>query len=192
METPTVTAAQIEFEDVSEPYFQDIKNMPRNKWILGSINGKIYFKKGSNRKILIAKILGNDLDDEESNPTVHKKKFKVEDFASVDKAKEHAKRYAINYAHHNNLVRNKVMISKKGIEFMLDNGKKTNTDLEFLSYFIPKGDRIRCKYELFLADNGYVVMYDTQSKKMSMFHEFIMLTAMETGMIKNRPSRRRS
>lgn len=120
-------------EDVSKYYFMDIENLPKNKWILGSVDGTIFFRKKNKGKILTMCTKSFDGNN-------HSKSFKVSDYGSINKTKLAAKKYMINCAHYSGYVRNKIRILDNYMEVMLDEENIMKTDLIFLPLFIPLKD----------------------------------------------------
>lgn len=165
----------ITVEDVSKYYYMNINHLPRNEWILGSVNGTIFYRKQDKNKVLTMNVK-----DDENN----KKKckiFRVENYGSPDKTFREAQKYMINYAHQNNLSRNKIRILDDYLEVMLDlNGKYImKTDLMYLPLFIPQQDTCKSFFKVYKTkapanNKKYAAIYDLNNKELYRYHSFIM------------------
>ncbi|XWV25002.1 HNH endonuclease [Tupanvirus deep ocean] len=162
--------------DASKYYFMGITDLPKNKWILGSIEGTIFFREKEKDKILTMRT-------KNYNGQIQSKTYKVDDYGSVDKTIFEAKKYMINCAHYSGIVKNKIRIMDNFMEVMLDEDNIMKTDLIFLPLFIPKHENITSEimvYKTYAINSQliYASLYNKNTKKMIRFHKFIMGSAM--------------
>ena len=158
-------------EDVSKYYFMDIENLPKNKWILGSVSGTIFFRKKDKGKILTMRT-------KNFNGNNQSKSFKVDEYGSIDKTRLAAKKYMINFSHYSGLAKNKIKILDNHIEIMLDEENIMKTNLIFLPLFIPTIDNLNSHIKIYKTYSNdkkiYAAIYNISNPKVLTFHKFIM------------------
>lgn len=158
-------------ENMSKYYFMEMLDLPKNKWILGNIPGTTFPRKSNNNKIITMVII--DL-----NRKKRTKTFKVKDHGTIEKTKDVAQIYNINYAHAINVVTNKIRILDDVLEVMIDDDVIMKTDLIFLPLFIPSLDTFNNCITVNKTFNNiekiYAGLYIRNTLKSSSFHKFIM------------------
>ena len=166
------------FEDQSKYYFMPIEDLPVNKWVLGSVPGSLFFRKGEKKKILTLSL-------HDADGKLRRKTFQVSKYGSVKKTWMVASRYLINISHDLGIVKNKIRIlDNNTIEIMLDDENIMLTDYVFLPLFIP--DKVThvsnltlCKTFSALANSKiYANIYNRSTNEMMSFHKFIMGSSM--------------
>jgi hypothetical protein len=159
-------------EDFTKYYHVEINELPKNKWISGSIPGTIFFRKNEKNKILTMRI-------KELDGQMRCKTFKVSDHGTVENTIKKAKKYMINVAHKIDVVRNKIKIYEDYFEIMVDKENIMKTNLIFLPLFVPTFDNLQldltvCKTFSQGSNKIYAAAYIKGSSRPITFHKFIM------------------
>jgi hypothetical protein len=163
----------INIEDHSKYYEMPIDQLPKNKWILGSVPGTIFFREEEKDKVLTMRIIQDD-------GQVRCKTFNVDEYESVDEAIYVARKYMINIAHKMNIVKNKIRINDNFLEIMINDDKIVKMNLIFLPMFVTTIDKYRLNFSLCQthasnSDKTYaVICYD---RNIICLHKFIMGSA---------------
>ncbi|XWV26252.1 HNH endonuclease [Tupanvirus soda lake] len=165
-----------QIKDISKYYFLDVNELPKNKWILGSVEGTLFFRDKDKDKVLTMRT-------KNYNGQIQSKTYKVADYGSVDKTILEAKKYMINCAHYSNTVKNKIRILDDYLEVMLDEDDIMKTDLIFLPLFIPNRDKLSAPIIITSViyasiNNKYAKAYIRSNGKVINYHKFIMGSAM--------------
>lgn len=158
-------------EDFSKYYDIPTDKLPKNKWILGSVNGTIFSRSNEKGKIVTMRI--------KVDGKIKNKTFKVSDYGSVEKTINEAKIYMIAIAHKYDIVKNKIRIHDDYFEIMLDNEYIVKTDLVFLPLFIPTFDNPQLDITVSktfssVGSKIYAAVYIKCDPKLYTFHKFIM------------------
>ena len=159
-------------EDMSRYYFINSEKLPNNKWILGTIEGTIFFRNEDQDKILTMRT-------KNYSGNTQSKTFKVEDHGSIKKTRLNAQNFMINCAYYYQTVKNKIRIDDDYIEVMLDEENIMKTDLIFLPLFVPSTDNLQAPIivtSVLYGPNStpYAKTYSRTTGNTINYHKFIM------------------
>jgi hypothetical protein len=161
-----------ETDDESKYYFMEMEELPKNKWILGTVEGTVFFREHEKDKVLTMRTKNYD-------GNIQSKTFKISDYESVEKATLEAKKYMLNCGHYAGTVKNKIKISDDYLEVMLDEKTIMKTDLMFLPLFIPNTDNFQANMIVSKTSSAgskkiYAVIYNKITSTLIKYHQFIM------------------
>lgn len=159
-------------ENYAVNYFWDAENLPKNKWILGSIPGTIFYKDGEEGEILTLRI-------KDANKEIHSKTFNIKNYDSEGDMCIEARIFLINVAHKFGVVKNRIIINDDDVEIMIKKNLIMKTDLIFLPLFMvnfnkPICDVTICKTKSATGNKIYAEINLKRIGKIIRYHQFIM------------------
>ncbi|AYV85055.1 MAG: HNH endonuclease [Satyrvirus sp.] len=159
-------------DDMAKYYFMDINDLPKNKWILGTVEGTT-FERSENKNKIVTMVF-TDKDGKKRSKT-----FNKDNYGSIEQARIAAKNYLINISHKLDNIKNKIRILDDTIEIFLEENIIMKTNLCFLPLFIPNKETYKAPVmviKTFSSENAliYAAIYIRATGKVKTFHSFIM------------------
>lgn len=162
-------------DDKAVDYFKKPQDLPKNKWILGTIPGTVFSRTREKDNVVTMRIKDNV-------GVIKSKTFKVDDYKDYDDAFTKAKTYLINIAHAMGVVKNELKITNHTLNIWLGNDYIMKTDIEFLELFIPSRDTLQPLVTICQTCNDikrmYAAIYFKENKNLETdimyYHKFIM------------------